>query len=68
MNLDNATKKLDQEANKVTGIDIRHVVNPDASDHKEALRDAREKLGIGHNNQQDNTELTGTTPEEHHEN
>lgn len=44
------------------------MVNPDASDHKEALRDACEKLGIGHNNQQDNTELTGTTPEEHHEN
>ncbi|AFC70318.1 hypothetical protein [Rickettsia amblyommatis] len=44
------------------------MVNPDASDHKEALRDAREKLRIGHNNQQDNTELTGTTPEEHREN
>ncbi|WP_215426209.1 hypothetical protein [Rickettsia tamurae] len=66
--LDNATKKLGQEANKVTGIDISHVVNPDASDHKEALRGARDKLGIGHNNQQDNTELTGTTSEEHHEN
>ncbi|MFV9890999.1 MAG: hypothetical protein AB8U54_04125 [Rickettsia conorii subsp. raoultii] len=44
------------------------MVNPDASDHKEALRDACEKRGIGYNNQQDNTELTGTTPEEHHEN
>ncbi|MGL4226216.1 MAG: hypothetical protein ACRCRR_01100 [Rickettsia sp.] len=65
--LDNATRTLGQAANKVTGIDISHVVNPDASDHKEALRDAREQLGIGHNNQQDHTELTGTTPEEHHE-
>ena len=41
--LDNATKKLDQEANKITGIDISHVVNPNASDHKEALRDACER-------------------------
>ena len=29
------------------------MVNPDASDHKEALRGARDTLGIGHNNQQD---------------
>ncbi|MCC8468028.1 MAG: hypothetical protein LN589_05115 [Rickettsia endosymbiont of Eriopis connexa] len=41
--LDNATRKLGQEANKATGIDISHVVNPDASDHKEALREAREE-------------------------
>ncbi|GAA5252051.1 hypothetical protein [Candidatus Rickettsia kedanie] len=58
---------IEKEANKVTGIDISHVVNPEA-DHKEALRNARDKLGIAHNNQQDNTELTGATPAEHHEN
>ncbi|MEY4463954.1 MAG: hypothetical protein RLZZ81_925 [Pseudomonadota bacterium] len=68
--LDNATRKLGQEANKVTGIDISHVVNPEASGHKEATKNARDQLGIGHNNQQDNTELTGAgaAPEEHHEN
>ena len=65
--LDNATRTLGQEANKVTGFDISHVVNPNASGHKEALREAREKLGFS-DNKQDDTELTGaTTQEEHHE-
>lgn len=64
--LDDATRAIGKEANKATGINISHVVNPEASDHKEALKDAREKLGLGDNNQ-DNTELAGATQEEHHE-
>ena len=61
--LDDATKAIGQEANHITGIDISHVVNPEASDHKEATKNAREKLGIGDNNQ-DNTELAGDTTQE----
>lgn|GEM_PF-4762803 len=60
--LDDASRALGQEANHITGIDISHVVNPEASDHKEALKDAREKLGMSDN--QDNTELAGATQEQ----
>lgn len=66
--LDEATRKLGQEANEVVGTDISHALKPSAHDHKEVLKDARKQLGIGDNNQEDNTELTGAASEEHHEN
>ncbi|KDO02823.1 MULTISPECIES: hypothetical protein [spotted fever group] len=57
-------KRIDKEAKKVN----HELDNATKKLGQEAIRGARDKLGIGHNNQQDNTELTGTTPEEHHEN
>ncbi|ODA36429.1 hypothetical protein, partial [Rickettsia sp. wb] len=58
--LDDASRAVGQDVNEATGINVSHVVNPEASDHKEALRNAREKLGMGNNQEnQDNTELAG---------
>ncbi|MFP3011493.1 MAG: hypothetical protein ACEY3D_00325 [Rickettsia sp.] len=65
--LDEAARDIGQEANKLVGTEISQALKPNASRHKEALKDAQAKLK-GDNNQQDNTELTGATPEEHHEN
>lgn len=61
--LDDASKAVGQDVNKATGIDVSHVDNPEASDHKEALRNAREKLGIGNSQEKDNTELAGDNDE-----
>lgn len=55
--LDDASRAVGQEVNKATGIDVSHVVNPEASDHKEALRNAREKLGMGDNQENKDAEL-----------
>ncbi|HJD64671.1 MAG TPA: hypothetical protein LFW10_00630 [Rickettsia endosymbiont of Diachasma alloeum] len=56
-------EQVGQDVNKATGIDVSHVVNLEASDHKEALRNAREKLGIGNSQEKDNTELAGDNDE-----
>jgi len=62
--LDDASRAVGQDVNKATGIDVSHVVNPRSIDHKEALRNAREKLGMGNNKKnQDNTELAGADAE-----
>ncbi|WP_395477011.1 hypothetical protein [Rickettsia endosymbiont of Pantilius tunicatus] len=61
--LDDASRAVGQDVNEATGIDVSHVVNPEASDHKEALRNAREKLGIGNSQEKDNTELAGDNDE-----
>ncbi|WP_341791723.1 hypothetical protein [Rickettsia endosymbiont of Gonocerus acuteangulatus] len=61
--LDDASRAVGQDVNEATGINVSHVVNPEASDHKEALRNAREKLGIGNSQEKDNTELAGDNDE-----
>ena len=61
--LDDASRAVGQDVNEATGINVSHVVNPEASDHKEALRNAREKLGIGNSQEKDNTELAGNNDE-----
>ncbi len=61
--LDDASRAVGQDVNEATGIDVSHVVNPEASDHKEALRNAREKLGIGNSQEKDNIELAGDNDE-----
>lgn len=61
--LDDASRAVGQEVNKATGIYVSHVVNPEASDHKEALRNAREKLGMGDNQENKDAELAGAEAE-----
>lgn len=61
--LDDASRAVGQDVNEATGINVSHIVNPEASDHKEALRNAREKLGIGNSQEKDNTELAGDNDE-----
>ncbi|MFY9590305.1 hypothetical protein [Rickettsia endosymbiont of Halotydeus destructor] len=74
--IDKGTKQLDKEADKLgraadksiennTGIQISHITNPDASDHKEAVKNAKETTGLGGGTSEnsDSVKLAGDQPE-----